>query len=337
MPLIVTPSQFTRRAELYHQLAELTSAGIGVVQALEQIKRNPPAASFREPLQCLIAEVAQGCTLTESFRKTNWLPDFDLALLEAGEQCGRLDASFRSLAGYYNERADIIKHVISQLIYPVGLIHFAVIVFFVVLPFAASQFNASLLMLFARAALILLPLYGAAALLIFAMQGKRGENWRAGTESILRAVPILGTARHYLALARLAAALEALNSAGVNVIEAWNLAATASGSPALRRAIAAWKPQLAAGQTPADILRRCPQFPDMFVNLYATGQISGKLDDSLARLHHYYAGEGTHKLHAFAQWTPRIAYFLVALMIAYKVVQFYTGYFNQISTIMNGF
>ena len=340
MPLIVTPRQFTQRAELYHQLAQLTAAGLGIVPALEQIKRNPPAASFRGFLDRLLDGLAKGRTLAESFRQTDWLPDFDLALIEAGEQCGRLDICFRSLAGYYTERATLIRQVISQLIYPVGLIHFAAAVFLIVLPFAASQFNASLLMLFARAVLILLPLYGAAALLVYVMQGKHGENWRTGVESILRLVPILGTARHHLALARLAAALEALNSAGVNIIEAWNLAAAASGSPALRRAVAAWTPQLAAGQTPADILRRCPQFPEMFVNLYASGQVSGKLDDSLANLHRYYTEEGTRKLHAFAQWTPRLVYFLVVLLIAYRIIQFWSGIYGphgELSNVLKGF
>jgi len=33
---------------------------------------------------------------------------------------------------------------------------------------------------------------------------------------------MLGTARHYLALARLASALEALIAAGVTIIEAWS-------------------------------------------------------------------------------------------------------------------
>jgi type II secretory pathway component PulF len=50
MSFLITPAQFTQRAELYHQLAQLTSAGIGVLPALEQIKRNPPGRSFREPL-----------------------------------------------------------------------------------------------------------------------------------------------------------------------------------------------------------------------------------------------------------------------------------------------
>ena len=63
MPLIITPRQFTQRAELFHQLNQLTSAGIPIVRALEQIKRSPPARSFREPLQRLLDALTGGATL----------------------------------------------------------------------------------------------------------------------------------------------------------------------------------------------------------------------------------------------------------------------------------
>jgi type IV pilus assembly protein PilC len=143
-------------------------------------------------------------------------------------------------------------------------------------------------------------------------------------------VPVLGTARLYLALSRLAAALEALLSAGVTVVEAWEMAAVASGSPALSRAVRAWRPQVDAGQTPAEAIREAPIFPELFATQYATGEISGQLDDTLRRLRAYYEEEGSRKLHAVAQWTPRAVYFFVVLMIAYQILHFYVGYFNQV-------
>ena len=340
MPLIITPRQFAQRAELYQQLGQLTSAGIPIVHALEQIERHPPASAYHKPLQQLLNEIAKGATLTESLRRLDWLPAFDLALIGAGEQSGRLDACFRMLADYYNNRARVVRQVISQLIYPVGLVHMAAFVFLIVLPFAHSQFNASLPLLLAKAVLILSPLYVAVGLMIYATQSKHGENWRARIEAFLRLVPILGKARHYLALSRLAAALEALISAGVNIFEAWDLAATASGSPALRRAVAAWKSRVVAGQMPSEAVHLCPLFPGTFANLYASGEISGKLDDSLRQINRIYNEDGTRKLNAFATWMPRLVYMLVALMIAYKIIQFWTGIYGphgDLSNILKGF
>jgi type II secretory pathway component PulF len=333
MSFIVTPRQFTQRAEFYHQLAQLTSAGIGVLPALEQLKRNPPARSYREPIQRLLDELAQGRTLTGSLQQLDtWLPEFDIALIDAGERSGRLDACFRLLADYYNDRARITKQLISQLMYPITLVHFAALVFIVILPFARAQLNTSLIpLLLIKAALALAPLYLTTALIIYATQSRHGEKWRALIESLLRWIPLLGKARHSLAIARLAAALEALISAGVNIIQAWDLAANASGSPALRRAVAAMKPEIVAGQTPAEAIRKQSQFPDLFANLYSSGEVSGKLDETLRRLYAYYQEEGSHKLQSFAQWMPRLIYGLIAAMVAYKVITFYTGYFQQVN------
>jgi hypothetical protein len=99
----------------------------------------------------------------------------------------------------------------------------------------------------------------------------------------------------------------------------------------LRRAVAAWKPQLAAGRTPAEVVRGCRIFPETFANLYASGEVSGKLDESLRRLYSPIINEeGTRKL--FALRAPgRRDWHLSASsppIIAYKIIQFYTGYFN---------
>ena len=179
---------------------------------------------------------------------------------------------------------------------------------------------------------VLIPLYVVVALMIFAAQSRHGETWRACFESMLHPIPVLGQARRYLALARLAAALEALLSAGVTIIEAWELAATASGSPALRRTVLGWRPRVDAGQTPAEAVSASGSFPELFANQYATGEISGQLDDTLRRLHGYYQEEGSRKLHAVARWTPRAIYFCVVLIIAYRIIHFYTDYFNRCGT-----
>jgi type II secretory pathway component PulF len=162
------------------------------------------------------------------------------------------------------------------------------------------------------------------------LQSGHNERWRAMVEGILQPVPVLGSARRSLALGRLAAALEALLNAGVTIVEAWELAGRASGSPALSRAVLAWRPLLDGGCTPAEVLHQARVFPEFFATQYRTGEISGKLDDTLHRLQKYYQDDGTRKLHAFAQWTPRAVYLLVAFLIAWRVIAFYSGYFKMV-------
>src|SRR5438094_8950691 len=96
MALIVTPGQFSQRAEFYHQVGQLTSAGLGLIRALEQLKRAPPARSYREPLERVLKRLNDGYNLTEALRSAGqWFPAFDVALIQGGEQSGRLGSCFR--------------------------------------------------------------------------------------------------------------------------------------------------------------------------------------------------------------------------------------------------
>ncbi|MBI4326293.1 MAG: type II secretion system F family protein [Chloroflexi bacterium] len=334
MSLIVTPRQLTHLGEFYHQLAGLISAGIGLIQGLEAVRKSPPHRSFRPPLSRIIDRLNQGYRLSESLTMLGrWLPSFDIALIQAGEQSGRLDACFRLLAEYYKERAQLARNVISDLMYPVFVFHLAVLIFPTSLLTRLVWQGEVWPFLWAKT-IILLPVYAAVFFLAYAGQGRRGEMWRTWVERVTNLAPLLGAARRSLALARLSAALEALISAGVSIIEAWDLASMVSGSPALRRAVAAGKPRLVhSGDTPGEVISDNAVFPELFANLYRTGELSGQLDQTLRHLHKHYQEEGARKLKAVAQWTPRLVYFGLILMVAYQIISFYSGYFQQVNQI----
>jgi type II secretory pathway component PulF len=118
------------------------------------------------------------------------------------------------------------------------------------------------------------------------------------------------------------------------VLEAWPLAAAASGSPALQREVAAWRTALTAGRTPAELLQQSRCFPELFARQYQTGELSGALDDSLRRLAEYHTGEGALQLRLAAQWFPRLLYGIIAAWIAWKVISFWSGYFDQIRSVL---
>src|SRR5262249_1722374 len=152
------------------------------------------------PLQSLTGELAQGFTLTESLHRLgSWLPAFDIALVHAGEQSGRLDACFRLLSDYYSERARMARQVIADLLYPAFLFTFAILT----LPFAQFFHSRNWVRSLLQPVGVLLPIYFVIGLIIYAAQSRHGEICRACMESLLHPVPGLGSARRYLALGRL--------------------------------------------------------------------------------------------------------------------------------------
>lgn len=324
MPLIVTPSELRRRADFYHQLQQLTAAGLGIVRSLDQLKRNAPSRAYRAKTQELAALVERGHPLGESLRAIHgWLPELDVTLIEAGEKSGRLDRCFRMLGDYYTERAKVAKRVIGGLAYPAFLVHLLAAV-------------STLVFFFWKPALCLVPiagligLYVLTSLVIYATQNKHGEAWRSKVEFILNLVPVMGKARRHLALGRLAAALEALISAGVSIIEAWELAAKASGSVGLQRTVESWVPALRAGKTPAEMMDSSRRFPEIFASQYAAGEVSGKLDETLERLRDYYQEDGGQKVQLLAQWIPIGIYLLVLIGGGAFVIWFWSLYFAKI-------
>jgi type II secretory pathway component PulF len=334
MPLIVTPGLLAQRAELYQQLSSLLSAGVSMLQALEMLRKNPPSRAFRQPLTHVQVQLGQGYSFSEALRlQKGWLPLFDLALLQAGEESGRLPECCRLLSSYYDQRARLVRQVMSTLSYPLFLAHFALLVFPLTHLTALVQTFDVIAFLGAKL-VIALPFYLVTLFLILAAQADRSESWRALVERLLGVIPLVGKARRQLALARLAAALEALVNAGVSIIDGWKLAAEASGSPALRKSVRSWHGPLAAGKTHAELVQASSEFPEVFANLYATGELSGQLDQTLGRLHRHYEEEGSRRLQLVAQWFPRLLYMVILLSIAYFILKFWTGYFRNISDAM---
>src|SRR3954466_9607853 len=222
MALVITPQQLARRAELYHQLAQLTDAGIGLIQAIETIRRSPPSRSFAIPLWRINHSLEEGNTFGHAVRAAGtWVPGFDAALLEAGERSGRLPQCFKLLAQYYTERSQLARQVLNDLTYPLFLFHFAILIG----PFPELILSGNIILYLTKVLRVLVPIYVLVAVILFASQGSHGETWRSLMEACTRYIPFLGSARRALSLSRLAAALEALINAGVPVIESWELAA----------------------------------------------------------------------------------------------------------------
>jgi type IV pilus assembly protein PilC len=333
--MIFTPRQLSRRAELYSQLGSMITAGVPLIRALEMTANNSGQAS-RKAISSILGHLNNGLTFSDSMQRVHgWMPEFDKALLTAGEHSGRLDQSFKLLGYHYATRASIMRETISRLMLPMTNLH----VFLLIFPLA-FLFNLVLGIMntdykqcvpfIVEKILAYGLLWTFILLLILGFQGKHNERWRSFVESFTQIFPVLGKALKFLVLGRLTAALEALVSSGVSVVHAWPLAAAASGSVRLKREVAKWESELQRGTTPSELVNASHYFPEMFKNVYHSGEISGKLEESLARLHGYFQEEGFHSMRTFSGVFSGTIYGMVALLIAYNVVKFWVRYYGAI-------
>ncbi len=337
MALLIMPRALAQRGEFYYQLASMIRAGLPLIGALQTLEKSPPAASYRKPIARMLAELKGRSSFVSALNTIgDWLPVFDKALLEAGEKSGRLDECFRLLASYYEERAKLARAVMGQMLYPVIIVHLAIMVFppgLIKAAFWDGEWGAFLVSKVTWYGL----LYAAVAALVLASGSSRAQWWRATMERILGFVPVLGRARQNLALARLTAALEALFSAGVGIVDSWELAARASGSPAFAREVMTWRPHVEVDQkTPGELLAYKNVFPAMFTSLYRTGEISGQLDDTLKRLHSYSSTEGHRQLDLFTRMLTTLIILIIMVAIGVAVVMFWMTYYGAMMKSLDG-
>jgi type II secretory pathway component PulF len=331
MLAIPTPGRLAQHAEFYHQLAQLTDAGLTLRSALETQERQPPARWLREPSRRLLGVLNRDGTFAEAMASSrDWVPQFDMALLEAGEQSGRLPGCFKLLAEHYQERARLAREVLSNLAYPVVLLHCGV--FIPRLP--GLVLSGDLGAYLRDVGLMLLPLYLIVIMLVVASNSRHGEAWRGLMERAGKVIPLLGSARRNLALARLSTALYALLNAGVSVIRAWELAAAASGSVGLKREVARWRPEIESGRTPAELLQESHAFPELFTNMYNAGEISGSIDDSLLRLYRLHQERGVTQMRILAAWGPKIIYFMIIGFIVWTILGSWGAYWGRIGNVL---
>ena len=269
---------------------------------------------------CIRDRLNAGETFSESLKgRESWLPSFDRMMIRAGEAGGRLDDTFRILSDHYAQRSALIRDVLFRLAYPVFILHFII-----VMPGLIS-YGASLLGggevgfvgAFLPSGLTLGALYAAVFLVLYLGQANRGFALRYRLEKVWHLMPMFGPALKELKLSRLSFALYALLNAGVTVREAWKSAANASGSPWLATSVRDWLPELDRGLLPSEVLKQRDDFPTTFRDLYATGEVSGQLDDSLQRLAKLYHEEGTRHLKSAAGVTTGLVYGGVVIAVAF--------------------
>ncbi|MGE3308342.1 MAG: type II secretion system F family protein [Limisphaerales bacterium] len=330
MAILVTPAQLSARSDFYHQIGTSVAAGLGLVQTLRILSKSPPSPGLRRRATRVADRLEAGSTASEAFRSLgSFVPPFDLSLIEAGEQTGRIDRTCLALAQSYAARAALARQILMGLAYPILVFHVA----FLILP---VQYLVALVRdgdgagFLRQKILFFVPVYLATFGFIFLLQRSQTGVARSAFEGVTALIPVLGRARRALALSRLSLALDALLNAGVNAARAWPLAGAASGSPALHRELARWGPRIADGVPASELLLQSSRFPPHFSHIYATAEMSGQVDDALPRLVSHYQEEGLRLMRVAAGILIGVVYGGILLIVAYQIVSFWLGFYGQI-------
>ncbi len=326
--MMATPGRLQLRADLYGQLGSMTQAGLALPSALRTLAGSGAFRRIRAPLDRVIDRLEGGETLSEAAGAAPCSMDpFDRVLIRAGEESGRIDHCFGHLSRYYRKRAEGLRRSLAYMVYPLLVVHAAAFILPLPSLLAGSR---TLAEYFGQAALVLVPCY-LAALLVLRLASGRGDS-AAGRalEAAYGCVPALGPGLRSLALSRFALALRSLLEAGVGMGPAWRMAGQASGASRLRSAAERVSERIGAGATPGEAMEEHRAFPELFSSLYRTGEASGRVDENLEILQERYQDSGYRSLELFATWLPRLIYYLIVILVAWHVIGFWVGHYDRI-------
>jgi len=285
-------------ADFYGQMADLLSAGVPLLRALDTLIASTANPRLREVIREVRASVADGASLTESLNKFPHLfPPLHTAMVHAGERAGFVEQVFRSLAEFVERLNELRARVIGTMIYPLLLVLGGSTVLIVALLFFVPKFEALLAaapkplptqIVFGASHLVrnygsilVLCLISLAGLLYAAATSEMGkrtlERWRLS-------LPLIGPALRSLAIARFCRILGTLLANGVPILQALQISKDAIGSHLLADRIAEALEGVREGKTLTPPLRKSGIFPEQILAMIAVAEEANRLDEVLVRI-----------------------------------------------------
>lgn len=281
------------------QWAALIRAGVSVVPALQMLERSAASPELAQLLAQVRADVETGLSLSAALARH---PDcFDalyVNMVHAGESAGILDTMMERLAQTLEKNEALARRLRSALTYPTVVTGIAVgvlvLLLVLVVPVFEDVFRSfgaelpwSTQMVLGLSQLLTTGGPWCALVIALLSLGLRRRwqqpEWQRHWHRRLLALPFLGPMIQTAVTARWAHTLSALLRAGVPLAEALPTAGQASNHPIYARINHHLQRRVIQGGRLSEGMAHTGRFPDMLVQLCATGEDTGTLDTLLAR------------------------------------------------------
>ena len=286
-------------AQMTRQLAALIRAGVPLVSALQMVSRSAATQALKELMSAVRSDVESGMALHAALAEhPQHFSGLYISMVSAGEAAGILDTMMERLANTLEKNEALRSRVRSALMYPcavivVALAVLALIMVYVVPVFEdvfkafgsdlpwATQWVLALSQALSQSGWMVVP---AMLLLPLMWQRLRGNaHWQRQLDRWLLGLPLVGHLLRSAVVARWTQTLSALLAAGVPLTEALGPAGQACDHAVYARLTEHLQRRVSQGGSLSEAMAHTGRFPDMIVQLCATGEETSALESLLAR------------------------------------------------------
>ncbi len=286
-------------ALITRQLATLVQAGLTLDDALRSVAQQSEKPAVRRLLTAVRARVVEGYSLAQSLAEfPQAFPALYRATVAAGERAGHLDLVLSRLADYTESRHETRRKVQGALIYPAILTVLSLLIVIGLLTYVVPDIvkvfddrGQDLPMItrlliatsdFLRHAIGWLLLGLLVAGFVMRKMLQRPEVRQRWHRFLLR-LPVAGRLVRDSQSSRFVSTLGILTRSGVPLVDALRIAGEVVDNLPMRTAVEQAADRVTEGGRLAPALEQSGLFPAMMVNMIASGETSGELDDMLAR------------------------------------------------------
>jgi len=334
------------------QFATVLEAGIPLVRGLRGLAADTPNRALSRALFDVTARLESGEHLADAMaRHPNAFSRMYVSMIRAGERAGTLDEIVNQLAVYL-ERVDTIQSKIrSAMAYPLFVMGFvllaAVFLLMEVVPTFSRIYGDMGQELPALTRTVIdisdfirgnaaLAGLGAVALAVLVTATVRTRTGRMVIDTALLRLPIFGPLVRKAVMSRFARTLGILVRSGLPIMECFDMVSGSAGNLVVARAIGEARVHVANGAGITEAFRRTGRFPEMVLQMMATGEDSGTLDRMLLKTSDFYDRQVEAAAAGLAALVEPLMVVLVGGLIGFIVVSMFLPIFKLGDAVMRG-
>ena len=333
------------------QFATMVKAGLPILNVLSMLRDQIEHPTMKEIIENIRKSLEGGVTLSKCFEKyPNIFDNIYINLIKAGEASGKLDIFLLKLVDSLEKREKVKKKIKGALMYPAVMFSVAitVMVFMLikVVPVFAKMYEGMGVALPTPTAVIMtasnfmrgsggatLGIITVLLYIIFKYTTTKIPKVRYKWHKYIIGMPIFGDMILKSLLARIALIMGNLSAAGVNLLEALEIAKSVSNNDVVTQALENVKKGVFSGDTLTKLFLKEPVFPPTFSQLISVGEQTGSLDEMFTSVSGYYEEEFDTSVENMSSLIEPIMIVFMGTMIGGLMIAMYSPIFNVGSII----
>ena len=331
------------------QFATMIDAGLTLIRALNIMAEQSESEELRRVLRGVKQDVESGMSLSASFaQNTDVFPPLMVSMTRAGETGGFLDRAMRQIADNFEAEVKLRGKIKAALTYPVVVFILAMLMCVAMLIFVVPVFRdmfaelggelplpTRILVMLSDAMKYLVPL-GIASFVGFTIWWRKygkTERVRNVVDPAKLKLPVFGKLFQKLALTRFARNFGTLLSSGVPILQSIDIVSETTGSIVISRALKEVQESVRRGESVAGPLGEHEVFPPMVVQMIASGEEAGAIDQMLMKVADFYDNEIEAMTESLTALIEPLMIAFLGLVVGSMIVALYMPIFKVFDMI----